>query len=206
MRERTDLFVRIAAWAGIIGPLLFGGMVIVLTITQYDFMRSLHWHPLTAPTTDWPSGLALGPQGLWMTATFIISGALLVLFGQGVRVMFPVLGASLLSIAGLALACLAFPTDPTFRSTPATLYGTVHDASYVVLGLTLLPGMVLLSRSFRKQQSWRWLATLTILVLILIIPAFVFKGVLFYIFLAGIFGWCLCVSVQTLRVSYTRLH
>jgi hypothetical protein len=61
------------------GPIIFAIVLIVLTIVQYDFMRGLGWHPINDPTFDWPSGLALGPYGIVMTATFIISGLLIAL-------------------------------------------------------------------------------------------------------------------------------
>jgi len=32
---------RLAALAGLIGPLLFGSVPLVLTVVEYDFMRSL---------------------------------------------------------------------------------------------------------------------------------------------------------------------
>ena len=193
------MFRRIAAFAGMLGPLLFGGVICALTVAEYDFMRSLRWHPISAPTTDWPSGLALGPLGAWMTATFIASGALLAIFGMGLGTVFRGAGATLFAGAGLALACLAFPTDPTYRTTPATVSGTLHDLAYVALGLALLPGMLLLAREFWRVAGWRWLGGLTLPVLFFIAPAFVFKGVLFYVFLAGIFVWCECVAVQLLR-------
>jgi hypothetical protein len=64
----------------LIGPILFAGMTVVLTLIQYDFLRNLGWHPLEASTLDWPSGLALGPHGIWMTVTFLVSGLLLSFF------------------------------------------------------------------------------------------------------------------------------
>ncbi len=55
--------IKLAARAGILGPLLFGGVVTTLTILKYDFLLSLGWDPLYAPTFDWPSGLSLGKYG-----------------------------------------------------------------------------------------------------------------------------------------------
>ena len=54
--------IKLAARAGLIGPFLFGGVVTTLTILKYDFLRSLGWDPIYAPTFDWPSGLALGNE------------------------------------------------------------------------------------------------------------------------------------------------
>ena len=50
--------IKLAARAGMIGPALFGVVLTILTILKYDFLLSLGWHPINAPTFDWPSGLA----------------------------------------------------------------------------------------------------------------------------------------------------
>ncbi len=64
----------------LLGPILFAVVLATLTIVKYDFLLSLGWHPINDPTFDWPSGLALGPFGWIMTATFIISGLIMTLF------------------------------------------------------------------------------------------------------------------------------
>ena len=66
--------IRAAAGAGTVGPLAFGLTVAGLSVAEYDFMRGLGWNPITAPTFDWPSGLALGPFGLLMTHAFFVGG------------------------------------------------------------------------------------------------------------------------------------
>jgi hypothetical protein len=62
---------------------MFGITLFSLTVIEYDFMRSLGWRPLQV--IDWPSGLALGPYGIWMTAMFILSGVLMAIFALGLR-------------------------------------------------------------------------------------------------------------------------
>jgi hypothetical protein len=74
---------RLAAAAGLIGPLYLGGTILTLTLRQGAFLRTLGWDPLRAPTLDWPSGLALSPEGGWMIAAFLISGGLLAVFAAG---------------------------------------------------------------------------------------------------------------------------
>src|SRR5512143_1108112 len=74
------LMKRLALISGLAGPILFAGMVIWLTIVEYDFMRTLGWDGLLRPTLDWPSGLALGPCGGWMVATFLVCGLLMSAF------------------------------------------------------------------------------------------------------------------------------
>ena len=64
----------------LLGPILFAVVLSTLTIIKYDFLISLGWDPIRAPTFDWPSGLALGKYGFVMTATFIISGLLMFVF------------------------------------------------------------------------------------------------------------------------------
>ena len=76
-RRADPRLLRLAALAGMIGPVLLAGAIVVLTVAQYDFIRSLRWDPLTAPTVDWPSGLSLGPYGGWMVAAFVTCGLLL---------------------------------------------------------------------------------------------------------------------------------
>ncbi len=187
--ENTRL-VRFAALAGMISPFLFGAMLVILTALEYDFMRSLRWDPLLAATTDWPSGLSLGPYGGWMIVTFILSGLLLMLFALSLRQLFPKsIGPALLFIAGIAVIMLSSLTDPTYRSTPATLHGEIHDAAYTLLGLSFLPGLIVLALEFGRKLEWRAHARLTWLVAALTIPTFYIKGFTFYVFLLSVLVW-----------------
>ena len=186
--------IKLAARAGIIGPLLFGGVVTTLTILKYDFLLSLGWHPINAPTFDWPSGLALGKYGWIMTTTFIISGLMLTIFASGLRLSLPrsrisLIATFVLSLAGLALASLAFTTDPTIRSTPATWHGELHDLAFVLLGITLMPALILLGFAFRRSVHWRSLANYTWGTAFLAAPTFSLKGAAFYIFLLAVLMW-----------------
>lgn len=191
---------RLAAAAGLAGPLWIGGTILALTLRQGAFLRGLGWDPLRAPTVDWPSGLALSPDGIWMTAAFIGSGALLAIFAAGLRQHLaatgphPPRGPALLGGAGLALALLASPTDPTYLPTPRTLAGAIHDGAYVALGLSLLPGMLLLAADLRRRPAWRPLALPTLGAVALAAPAFVLKGPAFYGFLAVILVWFMAVA------------
>jgi len=196
--------IKLAARAGIVGPFLFAGVVTTLTILKYDFLLSLGWDPIRAPTFDWPSGLALGDYGLIMTLTFLISGLLLTLFASGLRVSLPpsrltFLSTLTLSLAGIALAGLAFTTDPTIRSTPATWHGRLHDLSFVLLGLTLMPSMLLLGLAFRRTEYWKGLANYTWVTVALAIPAFWLKGAVFYIFLLAVLAWNEVIAKRLLQ-------
>jgi hypothetical protein len=199
--RRTDWWPCLTAGAGIAGPLLLGGSIVVLTLRQQAFLRSLGWHPLLAPTVDWPSGLALSPDGPWMIGAFLGSGALLGLFAMGLHRQLgegerPPWGTRLLGAASVALALLAFKADPTNLPTPRTLAGAIHDLAYVLLGLTLLPGMVLLAVELRHRPPWRALALPTLIVVLLAAPAFAAKGAAFYGFLVLVLGWFVVVATR----------
>jgi hypothetical membrane protein len=180
----------------LLGPMLFGIVVITLTIIKYDFLLGLGWHPLNNPTFDWPSGLALGPYGVVMTATFIVSGLIIAVLGLRLKAdLKPATtsqaGSTLLVLSGLALASLAFTTDPTTLAddTPATWHGILHDLSFVLLGLTLFPAMIVLGFAFRKNKAWTTFSLYTWLAVACAIPAFLLKGAAFYVFLFTILLW-----------------
>ena len=192
--------LRLVALTGIIGSPLFGAALVVLTVLQYDFMRSLRWHPL-API-DWPSGLALGPYGGWMTAAFAGAGLTLMLFAFSLSRLFPKSVARFLFFtSGIAMLMLIFPTDPTYRTTPVTFHGILHDSAYVLLGISFVPGMIVLAQHFRQMPEWRLQARLTWLAVALIIPTFIIKGVALYIFLFTILIWYELITLKIWKIQ-----
>ena len=199
-------FRKLAALGGILGPLLFAGVVTTLTIVQYDFMRSLGWDPIHAPTFDWPSGLSLGPYGIWMTLTFILSGLLMAIFALALRTALnggtaPRIGTLGLLLSGCALMGLAFTTDPTIRTTPATWHGRLHDLSFVLLGVFILSSMLGLGRAFQSDSRWQGFGSYTFITAALAIPSFALKGIAFYIFLGAILTWSVLLAIQLFRLS-----
>jgi hypothetical protein len=97
----------------------------------------------------------------------------------------------LLALSGLALAAPAFTTGPTTLAddTPATWHGRLHDLFFVLLGLTLLPAMLILWKTFQDDIHWRGYGIYTWLNAALAIPAFIVKGAAFYIFLFSVLLW-----------------
>jgi hypothetical protein len=188
--------IRSAAQAGIVAPLFFAAIVTGLTIAEADFMRTLGWSPL-GPVIDWPSGLAMGPYGWLMTVTFFICGALMIFFAYGLKLALKDTWATaLLMIAGFAMMCLVFTSDPTIGRTRYTWHGFLHDAFFAVLGFTLMPGMLLLGRVFQKHEQWEKLSLYTWGSLAFVIPTFWLKGVAFYVFLLVILAWCEVVAFR----------
>jgi len=201
-------FQKLAALGGILGPIWFAGAVIALTILQYDFMRGLGWDSLHAPTFDWPSGLALGPYGFWMTLTFIVSGLLMSTFALALRTALnepaPHIGTLGLLLSGCALMGLAFSADPTIRSTPVTWHGRLHDLSFVLLGVFMLVSMLGLGRAFQHDLRWRGFGLYTYVTVACAIPSFALKGVAFYLFLGAFLTWSEVLAIQLLRLSNTN--
>ena len=190
---------RLAALAGMVGPLLLGSAITILTMLERDYMLSIGWK-LNAPL-DWPSGLALGPIGWLMTLTFLLCGILIVIFASGLRLSLPRLRSAmiatwLLIAAGFGMIGLISPTDKTIRTTPATWHGRLHDASFTVIGLTLMPAMILLGFVFLKDQRWKNLSLYTWITVALAVPTFWMKGFAFYFFLAAILTWCEVVAFR----------
>lgn len=201
MNERTRL--RLAVIAGMIGPFLLGSVITLLTIVQRDFMTSIGWR-LGAPL-DWPSGLALGPYGWIMTATFLIAGLLIIVFASGLRLRLPrhwlaTVSTWLLIAAGYGMMGLISPTDKTLdkelHGMPATWHGRLHDASFVIIGVTLMPAMVLLGYIFFKDKDWKNLAIYTWITVALAVPTFWMKGFAFYVFLLAILVWCEVIALR----------
>lgn len=193
--------IKLAALAGIAGPILFAVVVTGLTIAEYDFMRSLGWNPL-GPVIDWPSGLAMGPYGWLMTLAFFITGALMALFAYGLKLaLHDGLATTLLILAGFAMMFLIFTSDPTIGRTQYTWHGFLHDAFFVVLGVTMMPGMLLLGRVFQKHEGWKNLALYTWATLAFVVPTFWLKGVAFYVFLLAILTWSVVVALRLRAVQ-----
>jgi len=190
----------------LLGPALFAAVTTVLTFVQYDFLRGLGWHPLNDPTLDWPSGIALGPYGIIMTLTFIISGGLMAMLGLRLRADLKpgaatTIGSALMVAAGVAMALLAFPTDPTHRTYPLTWHGFLHDMFFVVMGLSLMPGMLVLASSFRVTPGWENFAIYTWGTAGLALPTFFLKGAFFYVFLFSILLWTELIAWKLVRSS-----
>ena len=196
--------IRMSALSGIIGPILLGSVITILTIVERGFMTSIGWK-LGAPL-DWPSGLALGPQGWIMTATFFISGLLIIVFAIGFRLGLPRIRLAAISIwlfilAGAGMIGLISPTDKTIERPLRTWHGILHDSSFVVIGLTLMPAMILLGFVFLKDERWKNLAVYTWMTVALAIPTFWMKGFAFYFFLMAILLWCEVIAFRLRSIA-----
>ncbi len=201
---KPDQIMELGGLAGMLGPSLLGGSILVLTVIEYEFLRSLGWHPISAVRTDWPSGLALGPQGWLMIGAFIGSGGLLCLLAAGLRRGLGGLGAGLLGIAGLALAGLAFKTDPTYGGAPRTLAGGIHDSAFATLAVSLLGSMLTLSWETRRRAGWGGYSRYCLASAGSALICFAISGVFYYLFLAISLAWVAATGAQLRGLAQRR--
>ena len=191
-----------AAVAGTIGPVLFGSVLIALSVLEYDFMLGIGWHPLTNPAGAWPSGLALGPYGLAQVASFVVSGLLLAFFSLGLHLGTreghgSPLGPAFLFVAGTAMALMGFETDPIRRIGPRSLQGLIHDAAFAIFVLSVLAALLLLWRRFASDPRWRGHARYTLATAILAVLLLLLPGVAYYLFIVTLLVW---IEVSAIRL------
>ena len=199
--------IKLAGFAGTVGPVLFGGVLVALSVLEYDFMLGIGWRPVADPAGAWPSGLALGPYGAAQVANFVVSGLLLCLFASGLyleladrRGPTPIAPA-LLFVAGVAMAFMGFRTDPIERVGPRSLHGLVHDSAFVIFVLAFLASLFSLWWSLREDARWRGHARYTLATgisaaLLLLVP-----GIAYYAFLITLLAW---IEVTAIRLSGRR--
>ncbi len=197
--------VKVGAFAGMAGPVLFGAILVVLTVVQYDFMVEIGWQPLEDPAGAWPSGLALGPYGWVQVLNFVVSGLLLMLLAVGLHLGVDGrdsrVGPVLLFVAGAAMALMGFKTDPILREGPRTLHGWIHDLAFALFVLALLPSFLFLWWRLRKEALWQnharyTLATGVIAALLISLP-----GVAYYLFIVVVLVWMEVTAIQLWRLS-----
>lgn len=203
---KRALPVRAAAVSGLAGPPLFALLTVGLTVAQYDFMRSLGWHPITRPGLDWPSGLALGPYGWLQVVNFVVSGALLAVFGVGLhrgvsQGRGSKVGPALLAVSGVAMMLLGFKTDPTLDGEPRTPHGWAHDVAFVLFAISFVAALFFLWRRMIKDAAWRTHGRYTLLAGMLAMLSLALPGVRFYAFLAVALVWIEATALRLRRVG-----
>lgn len=197
--------IKLAGIAGTFGPVLFGGVLLALSILEYDFMLEIGWQPMTDPAGAWPSGLALGPYGAAQMANFVISGFLLCLFAPGLYLgtatsrASTAPGTALLFVAGMAMALMGFRTDPIERVGPRSLHGLIHDTAFVVFVLAFLAALFFLWWGLRWDALWRGHARYTLATGILAVLLLLLPGVAYYLFLVALLAWIEVTAVRLWR-------
>ncbi len=148
--DRGTPFGTAAAWAGIVGPLLF-----TAAFLAQEALRRDEFDPVAEPV----SALEAGPNGWVQQVNFLIFGVLTIVFALGLHRAAPptrrgVAGPAALAISGLGLILAAvFP----LREDAA---GTTYDpGGHVVAGVMFFGasavGLILLSRRLCRAADWR---------------------------------------------------
>jgi hypothetical protein len=200
---RTQRRITItAALAGMVGPFLFGAVLVALTLIEYDFMLGIGWRPVADPAGAWPSGLALGPYGALQVASFVVSGLLLALFAAGLHAgatggSGSPAGPALLFVAGIAMALMGFRTDPIQRTGPRTVHGLIHDFAFVLFVCALLAAIFILWRRFRTHPDWRAHAHYTLATGMIAGSSLALQGAAYYLFVFTILAW---IEVSAIRL------
>jgi hypothetical protein len=153
----TAVATRTLLAAGAVAGPLFLGAVLAQAAAHDDF--DPRRHPL--------SSLALGDAGWVQTATFLVTGLLLVAFAAGLRRRLrPGPGGTwapvLVAVNGLSLVVAGlFAADPV-NGYPVgavedtTVHGVIHAAAPAVGGLAAWATFLVLARRFAAQGRRRW--------------------------------------------------
>jgi hypothetical protein len=167
-------------------------------------MLGIGWRPLEDPAGAWPSALPLGPYGWAQNTSFLVSGLLLMFFAVGLH-----LGATggrgsragpvSLSLAGAAMALMAFETDPVRRTGLRTLHGWIHDLAFALFVLALLFAFLFIWRRLREDTLWKGHARYTLVTGSLATLLLFLPGVAYYLFLVLVLAWFVATAVRLWR-------
>jgi Protein of unknown function (DUF998) len=198
------MIITAAAIAGMMGPALFGSVLLALSALENDFMLGIGWRPVADPAGAWPSGLALGPYGPAQVANFVASGLLLAFFALGLHLgatngRGSPFGSALLFVAGAAMALMGFETDPIRRIGPRSLHGLIHDAAYLIFVLAFLGALFSLWRRFEADPRWQGHAIYTLATGILAVLLLWLPGVAYYLFIVTLLAWIEVTAIRLWR-------
>ena len=77
------LNARRLALVGTISPVVFVGVVIVVTALEWNFLHGIGWHLVENSPIVYPSATAMGPYGLLQTVNIIQLGLGIIALGAG---------------------------------------------------------------------------------------------------------------------------
>jgi hypothetical protein len=152
--------IAIGTAAALLAPVLFAVVAVGLTIHEHAFLDASGWSPVRRVPVEWPSLLALGPDGWLMSATFAACGALGLLFARAVYLRLPAAApaAAVLAVLSVAVALEAFAADEPTRSGDASWHDRIHGGVYPLIPLAAIADAALLARSLWRRDSYQRLA------------------------------------------------
>lgn len=158
--RRTD---EVGTAAGLIAPALFAVVVTALTLRERAFLNASGWSPLHKSRVEWPSLLALGPSGWLLTATFVVCGALGLLFALTLYRRLQVApAAALVAVIAFAVALEAFAADAPTQAGAESWHARLHNAVYPAIPAAAVAAAAVLGTLLRRRPAQRRLAQLSL--------------------------------------------
>ena len=177
--------------------------------------------PGYSPISMFVSELSLGSRGWVQITSFVVTGALIVVFGRGLAVALhggaaAVAGPLLLTLIGVALmASGPFLTDPSTVFNQHSVHGIIHGLFGAVVFSLAPASCLVLYRRFRRDPAWRGLATWTLVVGVTLIvevvllkvaeqptsALFAWKGLVQRVILISFFGWLFTVAARLRHIA-----
>ena len=165
--------IRLQAWAGIVGPVLF-----TVTFLAQEAFRRDEYDPLSEPV----SALEAGPNGWIQQANFVVFGVLTILFAVGlhrgmVRTPRGAVGPALLLVSGIGLFLAAiFPLREDAAGVTYDPGG--HFVAGIAFFLSSAAGLIVLSRRAVRDPRRQNLAGYTLVVGGVALAGFFLMGML----------------------------
>ena len=172
------LTTRRLALFGAIGPVVFVGVVIVVTFLEWDFLHARGWHLVQDSRVVYPSTTAMGPYGLLQTLNFLQIGVAVIAVALGLwRTVTPRprVGTAFVVLAGVSFLLSSFTTDGT-NGTPTTWHGTIHALAFLLLVFATLIGALVIAVQLRKDPAWRLVAYVAPVVPIVLVVSLFLTG------------------------------
>lgn len=167
-RDRTDIMLKFLAVCGIIGPILYAMIVLII-----GFLRPGYNH-----VTQYMSELGEvgSPNAILMNiAGFIVLGLFIIAFSFGLhrgidKSKESKIGSALLVLAGISLVLVGFfPCDPGCVNISFT--SKMHEIFATIPAVATIVAILLFTNSFKQDSRWKdyWIFTLLIGIVALIV-------------------------------------
>jgi len=150
---------RALAWAGVVGPVLFGGV-----FTVEGWLR-----PGYDASGMFVSALSLGPRGFVQIINFLVFGVLLLAFSRAVAAGFPEgrasrAGPKLIAVIGACILASGPAVMDPAGTPPAAMsaHGILHQLFGAVVFTCMPASCFVFRRRFRADPAWQSLAPWTL--------------------------------------------
>jgi hypothetical protein len=143
---------------GVVAPIVFVVVVLVLTVRERRFLSESGWSPVRRSHVEWPSLLALGPGGGVLIGTFIAVGCCSLLLAYAYMAWAPnginQLAGGGLAVMAVGLLCVAFRADQPL-ALQQSWHGAVHNRGYFLIPLGGLLCLALLATAAARNEMRR---------------------------------------------------